>query len=177
MATDLKALVEGIRGSTFVTIRTRTTPKMRKTNNPYHGHVFSVARYNVELNFWLGKAVRKQLAIEGKDPESYVAGTTWHRAVLRADGTLTPFRAHKDTGELYLWVRILRKLEGHFEDDAGREVDAAILEPFIQRNENYSRQGTEKKIPVITLKFSSVTEVAINHDIVDTSEAADLEMV
>lgn len=166
MATLKETLID-VRGATFVTVATNTEPKMKKTGNPFHGRVRKIAKYNGQINFHYDRAVLAQLEREGKDASCFFAGESYHKPILREDGTLTPFAVHKDDpSREYLRFRILRTLETSYVDETGADVPEAALEPWLDRNPNaYANQGTEKKIRFITLGLTSVTAVTFDGEI------------
>jgi len=173
MATVQEVIGE-VRGARIATVSMRTPVRMRKTGNPYADDVFTVARKKVQFNFFLSNAVRKALAEKGIDPESYVAGKTWHEQVYRQDGTLTPFRRHLKTGELYLWIRPMKNYEKHFERGNGTPIAEEEFAQFVQKSETpYARQGLgEDYIPAITVRLENVKEVVFDgeHEIEDDTE-------
>ena len=176
MATVAEILGD-VRGRRTCVILTRTPVRMRKTGNPFAGRVFTVAEREVEINFYLANDVRAALKRKGIDPDTYVAGTSWHEAVKRENGSLTCFRRHKRTGELYLWVRPVTSYSKHFELDDGSRIEEERFAQFVQRDETpFARQGLgEDYCAAYTIRLENVRAIHFKGeevDILDSTEGS-----
>jgi len=77
------------------------------------GHAMFNCRYNKAVEKRVAQEINAERALVGESPlegdaltaaidERFRKGENWQNAVLRPDGTMTPFAEHKTTGELYL---------------------------------------------------------------------------
>ena len=155
------SILSDVRGCEPITFIARTDPKMRKTGNPFVGRVVKVAKVNGLVNFNYEANVLKQLEREGKSPADFQQGESWHEAVVRNDGTLTPFCKHKTNGSLYLRFRLIGSIESEYRwinsDTPLTSAEMDQLRPFIVVS-TYSNQGVEagSEIKFLTYGFSSV---------------------
>jgi hypothetical protein len=157
-------------GAKIITIEILTDAKLKKTNNPFAMPVMKFNKLNGMVNFHYDRNVLAQLEREGKSPEDFKQGESWHEAVLDDNGRLTPFCKHKNTGELYLRFRRLATIgEPFFIDNNGKNLTKEEVEPFIPVKKSYGNQGTDKAIEIMTIKFENVVSVVIDgvkHDFV-----------
>lgn len=138
---ELESHLLEIKGAKVVGLITLTEPKMRKTGNPYMG-TMKLADRNVMLNFQYDAAVRRQLEREGKDPDSFVGGSSWHVPMLMGD-RLTPLCMHKDDANRHYLRCLDRGLNmAEFVAPTGETVPSAALDPFIQKS-TYANQGLD----------------------------------
>jgi len=163
-------MLSDIRGAEFITFIARTEPKMRKTGNPFTGRVVKVAKVNGQINFSYERAVLKQLEKEGKSPADFQQGESWHEAVVRNDGTLTPFCKHKTNGSLYLRFRLIGSIESEYRwansDTPLTSAEVDQLKPFIVVS-TYSNQGIENPdnvVKFLTYGFSSIKVLTMNKE-------------
>ncbi len=157
-------LISGLmeqKGSKFITIVTETEPRMRKTGNPFVGAT-KVSRVNGRINANYDNNVLARLAKEGKDASEFTRGESWHEAITRADGSMTPFCAHKKTGAIYLRFVLENAIDSHYFDATGVEIDKAAINPFLYES-NYSNQGLGDN-PVMFLVYSMESVKALTID-------------
>ena len=144
-------------GGTFVGIDTLTEVKLTGgRSNPHQGQVrkrmtgaqvmvFSNDQSNAYENM-----VRRRLAEEGRDPDSFQLGP-------RAWGTRiagTPFVEHK--GQYYLETIFLRAGAVQYELD-GVAVDPADIQGLPERRESEDSQaGLERKVVIRTFALDSI---------------------
>ena len=161
---ELVNLLMEQRGSTFVSIVAKTEPKMRKTGNPHAGNCFKVNKISCQINFIYDGAVLRQLAKEGKSPEDFKSGESWHEPVLRADGTLTPFARHKQNGKLYIRARHLATIgDPVYEDSTGKAIPTSEIEPFLPNRDNaYANQGTEETIRFVIYGLDTIQQITMD---------------
>jgi len=157
---ELVAFLMALRGATFATITTNTDARLRKRGNPF-GEVRKVATVNGQLNFHYDNAVLARLAKEGKGPEAFEQGESWHEPVKRADDTLTPLaRSKKNRDALYVRFRLLAPVAGpSYFDGEGREVPAEKLADFLPARSDYANQGTDEPVVFLTYGLDSIREI------------------
>ncbi len=156
-------LISGLmaqRGSKFITIIAETEPRMRKTGNPFIG-AKKVSRVNGRINANYDGNVLARLAKEGKDASEFSKGESWHEAITRDDGTMTPFCAHKKTGAIYIRFVLENAIESHYFDANGNEIDKDAIAPFLQTS-TYANQGLDNPIIFLTYGMESVKALTID---------------
>ncbi len=151
--------LESVRGSLMMTVSVSVEPKMRKTDNPYYGKVRKNSRYNGQVNFHYDPAVIRQLEKEGKSPDTFRKGESWHEPIIREDGTLTPFCQHKKNGKRYLRFRILNTIDSEYVDDNNNRIEKSELEKYLQESGGYANQGTDNPVRIITVDLDNVTKI------------------
>lgn len=141
-------------GSHFISLRTVTPVKMRKTNNPYLGTV-KVAYRNGLVGVDHARRVNRRMEEAGVEPTK-VAGTTWYSRDVDAKGNPLPLALHKTTQEPYLQFFPHRNISSHYELNGRRLTDAEVqvMQTFV--SETSSKPFHE---PVITLKMSSIRQI------------------
>lgn len=156
-------LLTEIRGSTFITIMTKTVPDMKLKGNPYRGNCFKIATLNGQVNFFYDEAVLRRLEKEGKDSSSFHKGESWHEAVCRPDGTLTPLCRHKETGEYYLRFRCIQNVsEARYITAKGKRCNMRKLKPFLRPASTYENQGCDDPIRILVYKLENILQITIN---------------
>lgn len=158
---QLVALLSELRGSKFIGLTVDTDARLLKTNNPY-GKVNKISRVSVCVNFHYDAGVLRRLEAEGKSPEDFKRGESWHEPVLTEDGKLTPFCSHKKTGELYLRVQLLQRGETKYFTQQGEELTEGDVEPWLPKDNGYANQGLDKPLVFLTYKLTSVVELTVD---------------
>ena len=155
----LVEILMAVRGAEPITFIARTVPAMRKTGNRFVGLVEKVAKTNGMVNVDYTKAVERQLVREGKDVSEFQEGTSWHHAVIRADGTFTPLCQHNKNNSYYLRFVAGNTLESEYRwianDSPLSTADVAELKTFLQIS-TYANQSLEKTIKFQTRDLSSI---------------------
>ena len=168
---QLVNLLMELRGSTIITFIAKTEPDMKVTGNPYVTgkgkaaviNCRKIAKVNGQVNFWYDKAVLTRLEKEGKRPEDFKQGESWHQPVLRPDGTLTPFCQHKKTGKMYLRFRLLNLIgESTFETLDGQAIDVEKLKPFLRPASAYENQGLENPVKILVYALESIAQITMD---------------
>lgn len=152
--------------ASFVTFVSRTTPRMRKTDNPYwdsETKEWSIRKISKVLppsliNFQYKNSVENQREREqGEDFEPFEPEPrSWGS---RVDGT--PLVEHK--GRYYLEVK-LEKRESRLVDLDGNEVPWKEVEEFLYSSSQPSTQKTEKEIKLRDFKLSSIEKINVFGD-------------
>lgn len=149
--TEMIELLMEQRGATFITFThdasMSSTDKMRKTDNPFFGDCFKKQKVNGQVNFHYDDAVLRQLEREGKSPDDFKKGESWHEPIIRADGTLTPLCRHKkDPRKVYLRFRLMAVCDMQYHNRSGDVLNTEAVKAFVKERSDYANQGTEKKI-------------------------------
>lgn len=152
-----QAVFGALAGGTFVGIDTRTEVKLTGgRKNPQQGRVTKVMRgaqvmvfTNAEVNAYAAM-VRRRLAAEGLDPESFVLGERVWGA--RIPGT--PFVEHN--GRHYLETIFMRPGAVEYELD-GEPVSPSMIEGLpVARIDPDSQAGLGDKVVVRTFALDSI---------------------
>lgn len=122
------------------------------------GHAMFNCRYNKAVEKRVAQEINAERALVGESPlegdaltaaidERFRKGENWQNAVLRPDGTMTPFAEHKTTGELYLRTMFYNLVGDcvYIDRRDGRifkREDVADVLPVKSENKN---QGLEKE--------------------------------
>jgi len=153
------------RGATIVGMVCRTEPKMRKTGNTFAGNCFKISHVNGMLNFNYDGNVLARLAKEGKSPEDFSKGESWHEPVKRNDGTLTPLCRHKRNNKFYLRFRLLNVSETKYEQSDGTPIDKSQIDPFLpDRSNAYANQGVDagEEIKFVVYGLETIQQITID---------------
>ena len=159
--TDPHTMVDFIRsvgtGCQFVSMKTETEVKMRKTGNPFVGAV-KVSRRNGLINVNFVESVKRKLTELNGEKTDYVAGSTWYRHEMTEDGKPLALCVHsKDNQKFYLQYFPNRTLGRNEYFLNGRKLTAAEvaqMKTFITEKET-----AEHKPRVITLAMASIREL------------------
>lgn len=155
---NIMQALQSVRGARVIGLTTVTEPRMRKTGNPYVGKVFKVSRYAAMVNFHYDAGVLRRLSKEGKSPDDFRKGESWHEPIITDDGKLTPFCQHKQTREVYLRLMYVNG-RSRFIDESGRFFPERLIAPFLQESSGYKNQGLEKPLVFLTLKLENVRSI------------------
>lgn len=157
---QLESHLLDIKGAKLVGLISTTEPRMRKTGNPYVGTV-KVADRRVLLNFNYDDAILRRLISEGKDPDTFVGGSSWH-VPMTLDGRLTPLAMHKnDANKHYLRCEDRGLNESFYVSPTGDVVNPNDLQPFIQTS-GYNNQGLDRELKFLCFDMNNVIAVTDN---------------
>ena len=163
MSTNLASLlINGVNGSTFISINTSTEPRMNGgKSNPFKGHVRKITEkanvmvfQNKNINAYEAM-VQRRLTKEGKNPLSFqLSPRVWGHRIPN-----TCFVEHN--GQYYLEVIFLNNGHTHY------ELDGVPTPPIKQWNltdhTNESEQGgLDDKVIIRTFKVENITSITIN---------------
>jgi hypothetical protein len=176
---DLKVMLLNLRGATFATFTAETEPKLlvknRKTKEPRPYETISkVQTINCTVNFHYDEGVLRRLEKEGKSPEDFRRGESWHEPIIIND-RLTPFCQHKQTGEWYLRVMYRSHVGSsrYFTVDQNgnnRELSYGEVEDYLPVEKHYENQGLEIPLVFLTFKLSGIKKMAIAGQSFNVSE-------
>jgi hypothetical protein len=169
MKNQILKTLESIDGgrATFATIVTETTPKMRKTNNPFFGRVTKVSKISAQLNTNYTQKVNNQRGREGSSTD-FQAKANWHEPVTDMyNGCIS--RHKKDTSKLYLNYVEMEKKTAYLLDGfpATPEQLKAIFAFFpasakkVKQN-TAEAQGLEKPIIYRLVAIDNIKRLTVN---------------
>jgi len=148
-----KDLISNKKGAQIVTLITETEPRMRKTNNPYHGGVVKLSRVNGIINFNYGNSVNRQRTREGSVPNFQPLPRKWG---TRLPGV--PLVEHK--GKLYLEIKIERSIDHEYLTPQGHAITEDMLRPWLQKSSsNKDHQGLEKELILRDYKLENIKAI------------------
>lgn len=147
-------LLNARRGANIVSIETETTPRMRKTDNPYAGRLVKQSKINGMINWYYENAVNNQREREGKNADFEAKPRRWGS---RIHGT--PLVEHK--GKYYLELKVENRYGKTYIDDQGNEVPQEEIDEFLY-NSSSSRQGVEDEVILRDYKLDSIKAIKMN---------------
>jgi hypothetical protein len=158
---ELVNLLLGLKGATFITIYAETDARLRKTGNPV-GPCLKRNVVNAQVNFHYDEAVLRQLAKEGKGPEEFERGESWHEP-YKPEGRLTPLcvkKGEKEPG--YLRVRHLLTVgEPEYVTADGVPVPVEAIKPFLPAVNQYKNQGVDSPIKFVTYGLANIRAITV----------------
>ncbi len=160
-------------GSTFISVVLCAQPKMRKFHrtekdisgkklpNPYYGDLLKVNKHTGIVNFQYEEGVRRRLIKEGKDPDDFVRGESWHKPLI-IEGKLTPFCIHKQTGvpHLRFMLRDSGKAEFFTIENHRPVIKDDVVEYLVDNDDAYANQELDDPLRIITPAMHSIQSVA-----------------
>ena len=147
----------GLAGGTFVGIDTETVVKLTGgKGNPQQGRVTKrmtgaqIMVFTNENTNAYDAMVRRRLAAEGKDPDSFELGPrAWGTRI-----TGTPFVEHK--GEYYLETIFMRPGEVEYRLD-GQPITKDQIQGLVERDHNPDAQGgLDNTVVIRTFRLDSI---------------------
>ena len=144
----------------FISFESQTEPKMRKTNNPYFGTVVKVTKAVVQTERDYENAVNNQLKKEGKEPNFVAVAPSGRHHI-------TKLLTAKNDDEKQLYVNIFyfnnpkaRIKVKYIDTITGKEIDKALLAPFMPKASEAEQGGVDKKIIIRTYKIEAIKWLA-----------------
>lgn len=164
---EMVRMLMEIRGAKAITFTHDTsmskTGKMRKTGNPFYGDCFKWQSVNGMVNFRYDEGVLRRLAKEGKTADEFDKGESWHEAIVRADGTITPFLRHKkDPRKVYLRFMLINAGEVRYHNAADDTINADELKPYLPPRSDYANQGLDKPLIFQAWGIDDIRTVTVN---------------
>jgi len=151
--------------ASFVTFRSCTTPRMRKTGNPFWDsdnrkwNVSKISVVNGIINFIYANSVENQREREGLDLDKFEPQPRqWGNRILN-----TPLVKHK--GSYYLEVKVENVLETTYVDSNENKVDREEIEKFLYSSSQPSTQKTENEIVLRDYKIENLEQVRMYGDV------------
>lgn len=148
------------KGTTIVSIETKTTPRLLKTDNPYWNkenkqwHLTKLSRVNGIVGWIYSNSVNNQRVREGKEDNFQAEERKWGK---RIQGT--PLVDHK--GNKYLELKVENKYKSVYLDDEGEVVDDSVVKQYESSSSSKSRQGVEKEVVLRDYKIGSINTITM----------------
>jgi hypothetical protein len=167
---ELVDMLFAIKGAKMLSFIAATEPKMNKrhrgdkTPNPYLDHIVKIARVAGMVNFDYDGGVRRRLQREGKNPDDFEGGHSWH-VPFKRDGRWTPFAAHKKTPDVPGYVRFCcqSRVEAEYKDKrTDTEVAEEDLKPFLAKPSTYENQGLDKPLIFLVYGVGTIESVTVD---------------
>ena len=170
---ELAQVLENMSGTQFVGVKSCTVPKLNKkgrvtgltiqeTLNINPENIVKISEFVAGAGYSYFQGVINRLLKEGKEPNRYDEGISWHVPYL---DTKT-IKMHPKTGELYAYFFCSyanNKPTTRFVDKStGKEISRVDLEEFLPVEKTPMNQGLDKGNEVIvrTFKLSSINELS-----------------
>lgn len=160
--TKLQELFADVNGNSIVSIDTVTTPTLLGgKKNPMQGQVRkimiggNVMVFTNKNSNGYDNMVKRRLAQEGKDPESFELGERQWGERIKG----TPFVEHN--GALYLEVIFLKPGKVHYEHGV-RPIARDAIEGLKTDREEGEQGGLDNKVIIRTFRADSISAVTIN---------------
>lgn len=150
-------------GATFVSVITRSEPRMRKRDNPYFGLIEKLQKLGGIANFIYGNSVNNQREREGHTEPFTPQPRRWGERVFD-DGRLTPLVRHVKDGEerYYLELKLERVLAKKYVDIHGAEVPEEVLMPWLYTSKQAATQETEKAVVLLDINLKNIRAIVMN---------------
>ena len=150
--------LKNLKGATFVTLVTRTVPKMRLAGNPFRDRVFKISRVNGTINFVYGNSVNRQREREGKVSDFQPEPRKWGTRIAG-----TPLVEHKDN--FYLEMKVEKALGHSFlwsNSNTMSADDEAHLVSYLFESYQPKTQQTDKAIILRDYALNSIVSITID---------------
>lgn len=158
---DLESIIESIKSSSFISVVTKTDPRMKKTDNPYFGNVEKITKYSSIVNFNYEKGINRRRTKE-MTPTSFNAKEGFFTIRTRSDGTMTPICVNKtDPTKKYLRMQVLKSSSCYKDKNTGQEINKKVLEPWLYQN-NYNHQGLDNPLVIVTPGIENIISMKAN---------------
>ena len=159
----LEQLLKNVNGNTIVSICTETTVKLSGgKSNPYQGRIKKVVLGSNVMVFSNEKTngyeamVRRRLAAEGKNPDSFeLSERAWGVREIGA-----PFVHHK--GKTYLEVIFLSAGEVEFYLDGKKMTRAEVARLGMLEQEEGRQGGLENKVIIRTYAVENIRSITVD---------------
>lgn len=155
-------ILANTKGATICTIVTETTPKMRKTNNPFIGRVQKLTRTQMQFGYDYERAVNNRLKKEGKEANFSALSRKWGK-------WLVPNKVAEHNGEIYLrfytmpsFCEVSYLVDGRLA--TSEETEA--IKSFVQTSSPSARQAefglVEHQVEPREYKASAIKMLSLN---------------
>ena len=146
--------------SVFAEVTAITDPRMNKTGNSFLGQVEKISKMNVNFGGIYKNAVEKKMEKEGIEGDYEPAPLQWgqhyrdSRVIIEHKGNfyaqMRPLRADVVS---YRWKDSKRELT---------EEEIKEIKVFFPKKKEGSRQPTEEKVIIRTIKIPNIREIRMN---------------
>ena len=140
--------------NTFVGLKTRTIPKMRKTDNPYFDQITKESEINGQIGFDYETNVNNQLGRENKEMDFKAQAHKW---AIPTDSK--NILSNKAGTKFYLRVKVQTTKSPTYLHN-GEVIDKELLKDFLVKSSKpHTQENLEKEVIVRTYAMESITEV------------------
>jgi hypothetical protein len=157
---ELVDLLMESRGAKFVTLETRTEPRLLAkhpltgTPNPHRGNVVKISRVNGMIGWQYESSVNRQRAREGMTDDFEAMRRAWGR---RISGT--PLVEHD--GRYYVELKVERSLGHRYETLDGWPVEASSVEVYLPTRRP-GRQGVQREVVLRDYAIENIVSIKMN---------------
>lgn len=154
---QMAGLLSDSLGANFVTIETRTVPKLLARHpisgeaNPFRGNIVKVAIVNGVINWVYERAVNRQRTREELTADFQAMPRKWGHRMAG-----TPLVEHN--GQYYLELKVERSIDYRYEAMDRTPLDKAAVNQYLTPP-SASRQGVEKTIILRDYKIDNITRI------------------
>ena len=142
-------------GAQPATIQYGSEPKIKKDGKLRFGNIFKLGAVNCIIDYDFEKAVRRQQAREGIEP-NFVVSALWNGKGEHINRRLV---RHTDTDVKYLAYKHERTLRSLHFDSALNFIPNVLLKPYFYATSAPTNQGVEKYVKPRTLKLANIRKV------------------
>lgn len=157
---QLTGILMAVKGHKFITITTETEPKMRKTNNPFHGHIIKRSTANVSMNFEYANVVNNRREKEGNEEKFVPKPRKWGE---RIDGTC--FVMHNGAMYMEVHYKSAPSATEYIDTRDNSNVSKDLLAPYLQEPNTSAvaeGQGLENAVILRDIKIGNIRECKMN---------------
>lgn len=157
---QLTGILMGIKGHKFLTITTLTEPKMKKTNNPFFGHILKRSTANVSINFKYENVVNNRREKEGNEEKFVPKPRTWGE---RIDGTC--FVMHNGAMYMEVHYKSAPSATEYIDTRDNTIVPKDMLAQWLQEPNTSAvaeKQGLEQAVILRDIKIGNIKECKVN---------------
>ena len=156
-SSELVEILKMEKKGTFSFLKTETTVKMNKTNNPFYGLITKKSEIRVLLGSNYQDRVNNNLEKEEKDrdfiAESCKVGNHVSECVLYNENTKLFYL------QAEYFKEIKPKVEFYFN---GKLIEKELFEKFLPKETKPNQNGLTKKVNSISYKIQSIKEISLN---------------
>jgi hypothetical protein len=151
---ELREIINGVKGTTFVSIDMESEARMRKTGNPYVGAT-KVVTLSGAIGYDYTSSVNRQLDREGKETNFVAQPRAWGKWENN-------WIEHK--GFYYLPVKVQGASDPIFKYN-GAVLEKSTLEPFLQESHKpHTQEALEKEVVVRDVKIDNIRKIRVLGD-------------
>lgn len=146
---ELVEVLKSVKGNTFISIESKTEPKLKK-GNPFNA-LIKISKVFGAIGFNYENSVNNQRIRESLEVDFEAKPRQWGKRIKG-----TPLVEHKD--KYYLEVKVQGAESDYFQDN--NRVDVDKIKPWMYNSK--SRQGVEKEVIVRDYSLDNISRIKIN---------------
>lgn len=161
-----------LKGANPITFTAKTDSRSKIKNNPWLRPIWKINRVNGLVNFHYDQGVLRRLDKEGKSPDDFRRGTSWHEPVI-LNGRLTPLCTSKNPANSNVYVRFMfvqRIGDPRYTDAKGCSLTYEQVKPFLPNPSSYENQGLDKPLIFLTYDIANLLSVTVGGESYDLVE-------